>query len=124
MKKNKPVFSNWLEIPVSDFERAKTFYNSIFDIDIQVNDFGNFKMGVFPHATSGCAICKGEQYNPGPNGPIPYLVVDPDLTNVLNKIEKAGGKVLQNKKQISSEHGFMALFNDTEGNKLALWSNK
>ena len=80
----KPVWSNWLEIPVSDIDRAKKIYDSLFDIDIQVSDFGNLKMGVFPHGTSGCAICQGEHFQAGPMGPIPYLVADPDLTEVAN----------------------------------------
>ncbi|MBT8195771.1 MAG: VOC family protein, partial [Bacteroidia bacterium] len=74
--------------------------------------------------TTGCAIVKGKDYTPGVNGPVIYLNADPDLTTVQNKIEAAGGKIIQIKKLISKEHGYMALFNDTEGNRLALWSNK
>lgn len=47
-----------------------------------------------------------------------------DLTNELSRIEEAGGKVLQDKTQISEDHGFMALFVDSEGNRVALHSGE
>ncbi len=112
----------WLEIPVSDFERAKTFYETIFDINIEVNDLGTLKMGVFPHGENGVAICQGEWYTPGPNGVLIYLSANPDLEPYANRIEAAGGAILQAKKMISPEHGYMCLFTDTEGNRLALHS--
>jgi predicted enzyme related to lactoylglutathione lyase len=36
----------------------------------------------------------------------------------------AGGTVYQPKTQISEEHGFMAVFIDSEGNRVALHSDK
>ena len=45
-----------------------------------------------------------------------------DVQNELNRIEAAGGKVLQPKTEISPEHGFMGVFEDTEGNRIALHS--
>jgi uncharacterized protein len=115
---------NWFEIPVSDFERAREFYNTIFEMEINPIDFGNFKMGIFPHKSSGGAICHGEWYKPGSDGPVIYLEAEPDLIHVLEKVENAGGKVLMAKKQISPEHGFMGLFLDSEGNRIGLHSSK
>ena len=40
---------------------------------------------------------------------------------MLKRVEQAGGKVLR-KHKISTEIGFMAKFEDTEGNVLALHS--
>ncbi len=116
-------WTNWIEIPVDDFERAKSFYESIFDIKIHVLDLGALKMGIFPGQAVGCAICKGPHYSPGATGPVVYLDANPDLEVVQQRITRAGGKILMAKKQISPEHGFMALFQDTEGNRLALHSN-
>jgi uncharacterized protein len=113
---------NWFEIPVSNFDRAKEFYETIFKINLHVNDFGGFKMGVFPHEELGGALCYGEWYKPSENGVIVYLDANPDLTEVQSRIETAGGKIIQPKKQISPDHGYMALFLDTEGNRLALHS--
>ena len=56
------------------------------------------------------------------DGPLIYLNANPDVQHVLNKVEKAGGKILVPKTQISPEYGFMAVFIDTEGNRIALHS--
>jgi len=42
-----------------------------------------------------------------------------DIPKVLSAVTKAGGKVLQEKKQIRS-NAYMGLFLDSEGNRIAL----
>ena len=116
------LWCEWIEIPVADFDRAKTFYETVFGMDIQAMDFGGFKMGIFPHKTVGAAICYGEHYKPSADGPVVYLNANPDLQTALDRVEAAGGKVLQAKKMISPDHGHMALFLDSESNRLALHS--
>lgn len=118
------TWSQWFEIPVESFDRAVKFYQDIFDVSLHVNDFGGFKMAVFPHGNVGAAICWGAWYKPGDTGPVVYMNANPDLSTVLERIEPAGGKILQAKKQISPDHGYMALFLDSEGNRLALHSKK
>jgi len=39
---------------------------------------------------------------------------------VIDRIEKAGGKILMPKTLISQQIGYMAFFTDTEGNRMAL----
>ncbi len=114
----------WFEIPAGDFNRAKTFYETIFNIEIQTFvDTIDFKMGIFPHReVGGGAICCGEWYKPSADGVLIYLDANPDLSEVLNRVEEAGGKILQAKKLITPEHGFRALFIDSEGNRVALHS--
>ena len=56
------------------------------------------------------------------DGPIVYLNANPDVQRVLDKIEAAGGKIIVPKTQISPEYGHMAIFIDTEGNRVALHS--
>ena len=117
---------NWFEIPLSDFERGKKFYETIFACTIPAMDFGGLKMGMLPSdegKVSG-ALCSGPDYKPSMDGALIYLNANPDLTEVLNKVEGAGGKILQAKKQVSPEYGYMALFVDCEGNRMALHSNK
>lgn len=119
------TWTTWFEIPALDIERAKKFYDAIFLMDTQILDFGGFKMGIFPHAGVGAALCQHEAYQPSDtHGLLVYLDANPDLNEVLNRVEAAGGKVLRAKTQISPEHGYMAMFVDTEGNRLALHSNQ
>jgi uncharacterized protein len=117
-------WSSWFEIPVTDMERARQFYESIFETKIDVMDLGGLQMGIFPHKEVGCALCRHEAYQPSDKGVLVYLDASPDLTVVLNRLEKAGGRILRSKTQISPQHGYMALFIDTEGNRLALHSDK
>ena len=39
----------WFEIPVTDMNRAKRFYDTVFDISISLHDFGGLNMGWFPN---------------------------------------------------------------------------
>ncbi|MBI4547618.1 MAG: VOC family protein [Ignavibacteriae bacterium] len=117
---------NWFEIPVIDFDRAKKFYEKIFDAKIEVQDMMGFKMGFFPYfegKVSG-SLVKGEGYTPNMNGTLVYLNGNPDLNTVLNRITGAGGKVLVPKTQITPEIGYFAIFTDCEGNKVALHSQQ
>lgn len=116
----KRNWTNWFEIPVTDLPRAKTFYETIFNTQIEILDLGGLKMGVFPHKEVGCALCKHEAYTPSNLGLLVYLNASPDLNLVLNKVENAGGKILRSKTEIAPGLGYMALFIDTEGNRLAL----
>lgn len=54
------------------------------------------------------------------HGPLIYLNANPDVQLVLDKVEAAGGKILVPKTQISPEYGYMAVFIDTDGNRVAL----
>jgi Predicted enzyme related to lactoylglutathione lyase len=119
---------NWFEIPVSNFERGKKFYETIFDYQMPENTMGNVRMGFFlydfQNGKVGGAICKSEMHTPSQQGSLIYLNCQPDLQPVLGRVENAGGKILQQKKIISETQnlGFWALITDTEGNKVALHS--
>jgi len=56
------------------------------------------------------------------DGPLVYLNANPDVQHVLDKIPGAGGSVMVPKTEISPEYGYMAVFIDTEGNRVALHS--
>lgn len=116
----------WFEIPVSDMNRAKTFYETVFRVEIQVMDFGELKMGWFPsqgaeaYGSPGTLI-KHEAYIPSKEGTMVYFICK-DVKDELHRIEAAGGKILKSKTQISPEYGYMGLFIDSEGNRVALHS--
>ena len=118
---------SWFEIPVTDFGRAKKFYQSIFDFEMPEMQMGPVLMGMLLHDRDGGgiggAICKGEGYKPaGENGPKVYLNGGKDLSTVLGRVDKAGGKVLVPKTGIGEDMGHFALFADTEGNVVGLYS--
>lgn len=115
---------NWFEIPVTDFDRAKKFYGTIFGVDMYEQTMGPYQMGFFPGEGVGGAIVKGEGCNPSKDGTLIYLAAGEDLTGVMNKIDTAGGKVVQPKTKVTDEIGYIAIFIDSEGNKVALHSPK
>jgi len=119
---------SWFEIPATDIDRAQKFYETIFDMKMNAMDFGNTKMRAFPlddpmEGIGGTLIDSGGFHKPSlTEGPMIYLTGNPDVNIVLGKVEKAGGKILTPKTEISPEYGFMAVFQDTEGNRIALHS--
>jgi len=54
------------------------------------------------------------------DGAVVYLNANPAIQSVVDKIEKAGGKILMPKTLINEQIGYMAFFTDTEGNRMAL----
>jgi len=118
---------NWFEISVTDFDRAQKFYETIFDIKLQVMQFGAAKMGLFPmepgNGKLSGAIVKSEFHKPSAEGVLVYMNGDPDLSVALGKVIAAGGSIMREKTQISPEFGYMAVMIDTEGNSIALHSN-
>jgi uncharacterized protein len=117
---------NRFEIPIADMERAVKFYSEIFGYESMYQmSMGGFDMAFFPMEGDGVggALCKGEWYKPTQDGAVIYLNANPDLAVQLSKVESAGGKVLMPKKLITEEYGYMALFIDSEGNRVALHSS-
>jgi hypothetical protein len=107
--------------------RAKAFYESVFKVNIEIHDFGGMLMGWFPFSETkpGAAgtLIQQESYVPSLEGTLVYFN-SMDVNNELNRVEAAGGKLYQPKTQISPEHGFMGVFIDSEGNRVALHSSK
>ena len=116
----------WFEIPVDDFVRAKKFYSEILQAEVKEEKMGDDLMGCFLSEKEGSsgAIVKGEGHEPGDKGTIVYLNAGQDLQIILDRIKPAGGKIVAPKTLITEELGYFAWFLDTEGNRLALWSQK
>jgi predicted enzyme related to lactoylglutathione lyase len=117
---------NWFEIPVADLNRAVKFYSEVLGGEFYITDMMGLKMAFFPMEGEGVggALCQGEWYKPTQDGAVVYLNANPDLSVPLSKVEAAGGKVLMEKKHVTDDIGYMALFIDSEGNRVAFHSNK
>lgn len=118
---------NWFEIPVTDFARAKKFYEALFSAEIMEMPFPGGQYGMLPadmqNGGVGGGIVQGEGFVPSDKGTIVYLNGGDDLSVPLSKVEGAGGKIILPKTSIGA-NGFMAHFIDTEGNRVALHSMK
>jgi len=112
------------EIPASDFTRAVSFYKAVLSIEIEEVDMEGIRMGLFPNDGTNISgsVIAGEGYIPSPDGAVIYLNGGSDLQVILDRITASSGTVIVPKTEISPEMGFYALFIDTEGNKLGVYS--
>jgi predicted enzyme related to lactoylglutathione lyase len=117
----------WFEIPVTDIDRAKKFYETILDIEMVKRADGNDEAVFFPfnpnviQATSGRitgVLSKTARNSPSNNGTVVYINASPNIQAVLDKVEQAGGKIIASKTKIPA--GFIAIIIDSEGNKVGL----
>lgn len=117
---------NWFEIATNDLDRAQRFYETVFRITMEAMDLPDISMRTFPAdgitGKVGGAIVRSAMHKPGKEGTLVYLNANPDLSDPLSRIEGAGGRVLLPKTHVSEEIGHMAIFEDCEGNIVALHS--
>lgn len=123
---------HWFEIPASDFERAKTFYETVLNIQLFINDqretMGSM-LGVFPHegGVGGCLVHNPQfGYTPAGEGTLVYLSASGDLNEALARVPDAGGEVLLPKTALGENAGggYVAWVRDSEGNKVGLYSEE
>lgn len=119
---NTPIC--WFEIPTTDLDRATTFYEAAFAITLRRDSCGGHPMALFPYAepNPGGALVAMPEMAPRDNGTLIYLNGGDDLSLVLKRIPAAGGKVVMEKTCIGEEIGHIALFIDSEGNRVGLFS--
>jgi uncharacterized protein len=117
-----PVIS--FEIPVSDIDRAIRFYENVFGYEFERAMVDGNEMAWFPMAEdkpgiSG-ALAKGDSYRPSIEGTLVYFRTD-NIDDTLAKADSNGGKTLY-PKTLVGELGWVAEFEDSEGNRIALHS--
>lgn len=117
-----------LEIPVSDFQRAKAFYSKVWNYAIIERKIDGKVVGFFPYDSSigvSCAIVREDKITHGrtKNDPI-YLDCPRDIDVVMQRVEEAGGLVVEPKTIISRSLGYYATFEDLDGNFIYLHSLK
>jgi len=114
----------WFEIPVTDLPRAQGFYEHVLDVKLEPLKFGPLEMAVFPTrpASPGAtgALMKGEAFQPSQGGVQIYFTT-PDVDGTLERVRERGGKVVLPKTPLGPL-GFIASFEDSEGNRIGLRS--
>lgn len=112
----------WFEIPVTDMERGKAFYEAVFDQKLTVVDTELRQMAMFPMEMGlpgvGGALVKEAHFVPAYAGTMVYFSVT-DITGTLRRVIANKGKELIPKTSIG-EYGFCAYFEDSEGNRVGL----
>lgn len=131
MKLDKNVVG-WFEIPVTDMDRAVAFYEAVFGFKLQRHIMGPLEMAWFPFnedpnvpGANGTLIKHPDFYKPSVDGTLIYFTAwSGNVEHELKLAEINGGKILIPKKMISPEHGYMGMFQDSEGNRIAVHTAK
>lgn len=120
---NNPV--GWFEIYVQEMERAKAFYQAVFDVQLSLLESPpGLEMWAFPmqpdsYGAPG-ALVKLEGCGSGDNSVLVYFSCA-DCAVQAAKAVKAGGKIHKDKFSIG-QYGHIALVVDTEGTMIGLHS--
>lgn len=112
---------NWFEIAVDDLDRAIGFYEAVMAVSLRRESMGEFAMAVFPHdpALPGGALVKCSQIKPSGQGVVLYLHTD-DIAAALQRVAENGGECTFGPQILPNDIGTIALFSDSEGNRIGL----
>ncbi len=121
--KSNPVV--YFEIPVADIDRAMKFYSSVFKFDFRREVIDKHEMALFPFSDKATgisgALAKGEVYKPTKDGVILYFTTS-NLDETINLAIENGAQILYPK--TDNGLGFVAEFEDSEGNRIALFQGR
>jgi uncharacterized protein len=121
---NNPV--NWFEIYVQDMNRAKKFYEAVFQVKLEKLGSPEMEMWNFPMATESFgasgSLVKMQGVPSGGNSTLVYFSCA-DCAIEAARVVPAGGRIDREKMSIG-QYGFIALAFDTEGNMFGLHSMK
>jgi predicted enzyme related to lactoylglutathione lyase len=116
------------EIPADDVARAKEFYRSVFDWQLQdmpemdytilrTTEVDENQMPTTAGAINGGLMRRTQ------DTPTPVLTIDVEsVDQALKQVEAAGGRTVRPRTEIPGMGAF-AYFTDPEGNTLGLWEN-
>ncbi len=128
MEEKKTNAVGWFEIYVSDMDRAKKFYEGVFERQTRslwdsTEDFEmwGFDSDMSIYGASG-ALVRMKGMEPGRNSILIYFSCE-DCSVEESRVESFGGKVEKSKFSIG-EYGFISMVIDTEGNMIGLHSLK
>jgi predicted enzyme related to lactoylglutathione lyase len=107
------------EVPADEVARAKAFYTELFGWQIEAppgfSDYWLIQTGPEGQSLGGGLF---KRSMPG-QGVLNYVSVE-SVTDYAAKVEQLGGKIVVPRSPVPGM-GWFAVFQDTEGNAMALW---
>jgi hypothetical protein len=126
----------WFEIYVQDMDRARRFYESVFQVKLEklkvaeevttevADRHSQFEMWSFPSAMDSAGasgtLVRMEGVPSGGNSTLVYFMCA-DCAVEAGRVAQSGGRV-QREKIAIGDYGFVCLVVDTEGNMIGLHS--
>ncbi len=122
MTNSNPV--GWFDIHVSNLDRAKKFYETVFNMqltDLPI-EWGKQSLFPFDHESPNIsgALVENPDFTPNGINTVVYFETEDCITEE-KRIEEAGGKIVRPKMSIG-DFGFVSIFIDSEGNTIGLHS--
>jgi len=114
----------WVDIPVTDMERATAFYAHATGLPIVPMPGAESEIALIggPGGDQG-QIVSADLYlggTPSHTGPTVYLSARGDIDGMLARVVEAGGTVLQEKQNMGEMVGWIAFIEDSEGNRIGI----
>ena len=113
----------WVEIYVQDMTRARKFYESVFECQLQRLNT-DLNMWAFPSERDGMrcsgALVQMDGFPSGGNSTIAYFSCA-DCAVEAARAQQSGGRIQKDKFSIG-EYGFIAIVADLDGNLIGLHS--
>jgi uncharacterized protein len=98
------VAVRYLEIPVADIDRAVSFYEAVFGVELERVILDGYAMAHFPSLGGGVGadvtLAQGDVYVPSKTGTIVYFHVA-DIDAVMSCATARGAAVLYAKKEVA-----------------------
>jgi len=112
----------WVDIPVSDLDRAIRFYSAVIGERVTKEGGPGFAFGLLPHTggeVGGCLYRPESDNEPSRRGPLVYLNAEGRLNQAVEAVTAHGGQILKGVHELGP-HGFCAIVLDSEGNRVAV----
>ena len=120
-----PRYAVWFDIPVHDLDRAIAFYSAVLAVEVRREAHPGFTIGLLPHGDDDVAGCLfvSQDTKPSAEGILLYFNANGRLEEAVVAAEANGGRLLEPAHPIGS-FGFRAVVLDSEGNRIALHSER
>ena len=117
--------ASWFEIPVTDMQRAKNFYQTLLATTFKDETMYAYQLAIFAAEEDavGGMLVLGDEYQPSPTGAVVYFNGGEDLSVPLDRGLQNGATLILPKTAIhDGDCGYFALILDSEGNRIGLYS--
>ncbi len=112
----------WADVPVKDIDRAVRFYSHVLGMPLDVPpDFGGGVALVRGVEGPSIDLVQDDPSKPTTDrGTTIYLSSNGDIDGMIARVEEAGGRILGQKQLMGDVIGWLAYFEDTEGNRIGI----
>jgi predicted enzyme related to lactoylglutathione lyase len=111
----------WSDLPVTDLDRAMEFYEHVTATPVTRMP-GGMDIAVIgaPSESPVVSLHLHVGGKPSHDGATIYLNSNGDIAGMVARVVEAGGKVLQEPQNMGEMVGWIAFFEDSEGNRVGI----